>query len=259
MKLKRWKSASPSCASISSKCTERRSMRTGVPVFILPARMPCRVMLSVSPCDAGSAMRPPSTLRRPMCISPPRNVPAVITTQPALSSAPHTVRTPQARPPSTISSVAMSCQMSRPSVRSSSVRHCQMNFPLSHCALGLHTAGPLLRLSIRNCMAVASVTMAVRPPRASISLTICPLAMPPMAGLQLIWAILFMSIVTRHVLAPMPAEAAAASQPACPPPITITSYFKIMFILFFRHVGTASAVLFPQLCRRPRGGVPCRP
>ena len=198
-------------------------MRTGVPVFILAARMPWRVMLSVSPCDAGSAMRPPSTLWRPMCISPPRNVPAVITTQPALSSAPQSVFTPRARPCSTVSSVAWSCQMSSSGVESSALRHRQMNLPRSHCALGLHTAGPLLRLSMRNCMAVASVTMPICPPSASTSRTIWPLAMPPTAGLQLIWAILFMSMVTRQVLAPMRAEAAAASHPAWPPPITSTS------------------------------------
>lgn len=38
-----------------------------------------------------------------------------------------------------------------------------------------------------------------------------------------ICAILFMSIVTRQVLAPMLAAAEAASQPACPPPMTMTS------------------------------------
>ena len=60
-------------------------------------------------------------------------------------------------------------------------------------------------------MAVLSVTIPICPPNASISLTICPLAIPPTAGLQLICPILFMSIVMRHVLAPMFAAAAAAS------------------------------------------------
>ncbi len=49
-------------------------------------------------------------------------------------------------------------------------------------------AGPLLRLSMRNWMPVASMARAMAPPRASISRTICPLPTPPMAGLQLIWA-----------------------------------------------------------------------
>ena len=41
-------------------------------------------------------------------------------------------------------------------------------------------------LSIRNWIAVLSVTIPICPPSASISRTICPLAIPPMAGLQLI-------------------------------------------------------------------------
>jgi hypothetical protein len=39
-----------------------------------------------------------------------------------------------------------------------------------------------------------------------------------------------MSIVTKHVCAPMRAEATAASQPACPAPITITSYFNVIIL-----------------------------
>ena len=54
------------------------------------------------------------------------------------------------------------------------------------------------------------------------------LAMPPTAGLQLICAILFMSIVIRQVLAPSFAAAQAASQPAWPPPMTRTSYLNII-------------------------------
>ena len=247
---------------MSSKCTLRRSMRTGVPVFMRALRMPWRVMLSVRCSAAGSAMRPPFTMRRPMCIRPLRKVPAVSTTQGAWNSAPQMVRTPVtvaaggigaaaaawaaafswaavfSAPVAVVwytallaqftglvvrSSSTWSCQMSRLAVSSSTLRHCQMNFPRSHCARGLHMAGPLLRLSMRNCMAVASVTRPICPPRASISRTICPLAMPPTAGLHDIWAILFMSIVMSSVRAPMLALAVAASQPACPPPMTITS------------------------------------
>ena len=87
-------------------------------------------------------------------------------------------------------------------------------------------AGPFERFRIRNWIAVSSVTNPICPPSASISRTICPLAIPPTAGLQLICPILFMSIVIRQVLEPKFAAAAAASQPACPAPITITSYLK---------------------------------
>ena len=171
-------------------------------------------MLSVKLRTAGSAHLPPGTFFLPTCISPLRNVPAVMITAFARNVTPQTVSTPTASPFSTSSSQASSCQMSRLSTRSSRVRHSHINLPLSHCARGLHTAGPLPRLSIRNCMDVASVTRAISPPRASISRTICPLAMPPTAGLQLICPILFMSIVTRHVFAPILAAAHAASHPA---------------------------------------------
>ena len=186
-------------------------------------------MLSVKWGTAGSAMRPPGTIFRPMCISPFKKVPAVMITALALSSHPQIVLTPIAFPFSTISSSAWSCQMSRLGVASSIERHFHINLPRSHCALGDHTAGPLERFSMRNWMAVASVTSAICPPKASISRTICPLAIPPMAGLHDICAILFISMVTRQVFAPMLAEAVAASHPACPPPITITSYFRIMW------------------------------
>src|SRR6185503_11452566 len=56
--------------------------------------------------------------------------------------------------------------------------------------------------------------------------------MPPMAGLQLICPIEFLSIVTSAVRAPMRAAMCAASQPACPPPITMTSKtFLLMLTL----------------------------
>src|SRR5690606_29850411 len=59
---------------------------------------------------------------------------------------------------------------------------------------------------------------------ASISLTIWPLAIPPIAGLQLIWAMVCIFMVISRTLAPRLAAAAAASQPAWPAPTTIMSY-----------------------------------
>ena len=221
-----WKSFSPSCTSMSSKCTLLASMRTGVPVFILPCLMPCLVIDSVRCSDDGSATLPPCSLTRPTCINPLRNVPAVTMTHFARMVTSKSVTTPRTSPSSTMISRTVSCQIVRLSVLSRIFLHSQMYFPLSHCALGLHMAGPLERFNILNCRDVLSVTMPMKPPKASISLTICPLAMPPTAGLQLIWAILFMSIVTRQVLEPKFAAAAAASHPACPPPMTITSYLK---------------------------------
>ena len=70
---------------------------------------------------------------------------------------------------------------------------------------------------------VLSVIIPEYPPKASISLTICPLATPPIAGLHDICAMVCMFIVTNKTEEPKLAAAAAASQPECPPPTTMTS------------------------------------
>ena len=215
--------SSPGCSSISSKCTLRASMRTGVPVFMRCTLMPCAAMEAVRNVAAGSEQRPPATIFRPMCMSPLRKVPAVTTAQRQRNSAPHTVRTPQTWPSATKISATSSCQMSRFSVFSSVFRHSAMKRMRSHWARGLHMAGPFERFSMRNCIVAASVTRPICPPSASISRTICPFAIPPTAGLHDICAILFISIVMMTVFAPMRAAAAAASQPAWPAPMTTTS------------------------------------
>ena len=168
-----------------------------------------------------------------MCIRPFRNVPLASTTDFARKVTPRLVMTPATRlwpssPVSINSSLTSSCHIERWSVCSRIPRHSAENFIRSHCARGLHIAGPFERLSIRNWMEARSVTIPIRPPNASISRTICPLAMPPTAGLQLIWAILLRSMVISRVSAPRRAAAAAASQPAWPAPTTITSKSKIM-------------------------------
>src|SRR6202022_1389926 len=68
-----------------------------------------------------------------------------------------------------------------------------------------------------------SATRPIRPSSASISRTKCPLPSPPIAGLHDIAPTVANRWVTSAVRAPMRAAAAAASQPACPPPITMTS------------------------------------
>ncbi len=174
---------------------------------------------------------------RPTCISPLRNVPLVSTTDLALNTAPNAVLTPVTtrRPPPAdaspsvpqasekTNSTTSSCQRYRPGVFSSIWRHISEKRMRSDCARGLHIAGPLERFNMRNCIAVRSVTIPIIPPMASTSLTICPLAIPPTAGLQLIWAILLRSMVISNVRAPIRADAEAASQPAWPAPTTITS------------------------------------
>src|SRR5207248_8178234 len=66
-------------------------------------------------------------------------------------------------------------------------------------------------------------TRPINPSRASISRTRCPLPSPPMAGLQDISPIVLRLWVSSSVRAPARTAAAAASHPAWPPPITITS------------------------------------
>ena len=94
---------------------------------------------------------------------------------------------------------------------------------LSTCARGLHIAQPLLRLSILNCIVFMSVITPLYPPKASISLTICPFATPPIAGLQDNCAILLRFCVIKRTLEPRVEATYVASQPACPAPTTITS------------------------------------
>ena len=62
------------------------------------------------------------------------------------------------------------------------------------------------------------------PPKASISLTTIPFAEPPIEGLHGIVAMFSIRPVTNKVLWFFLAVAKAASQPAWPPPTTITSY-----------------------------------
>ena len=136
IKLNWWKSVSPSCTSISEKSTDRLSILTGVPVFILALRIPCLVMLWVKLGTAGSAIRPPAIIFLPICRRPLRNVPAVTITHFALIVTPQIVLTPVTRLPladsSTSSSSAWSCQILRLGVLSSTSLHFHINLPLSH-------------------------------------------------------------------------------------------------------------------------------
>src|SRR5947209_16675182 len=67
----------------------------------------------------------------------------------------------------------------------------------------------------------------MRPSNASISRTRWPFPNPPIAGLQDMAPMVANRCVISAVCAPIRAAAAAASQPAWPPPITITSNFAL--------------------------------
>src|SRR5690349_3261609 len=72
-------------------------------------------------------------------------------------------------------------------------------------------------------MPLASVHLAIRPPKASISRTICPFATPPTAGLQLIWPTESAFIVRRQVFKPRRAAGIAARTAGWPATTTPAS------------------------------------
>ena len=154
------------------KSMVRSSRRGGVPVFMRPTLTPSDASCSVMPVAGGSETRPPGVLTVPTCINPLRKVPAVRITARAVNVIPRTVLTPFTTPPSMTNSLTESCHIYRFGVFSSTRLHSRMNCWRSLCERGLHMAGPLLRLSIRNWMQLRSVTIPIWPPRASISRTI---------------------------------------------------------------------------------------
>src|SRR5437773_7600183 len=76
---------------------------------------------------------------------------------------------------------------------------------------------------MRNWMPAASAIRPISPSSASTSRTRWPLPSPPIAGLQDIAPMVAKRWVTSAVRAPMRAATVAASQPAWPPPMTMTS------------------------------------
>ena len=91
-------------------------------------------------------------------------------------------------------------------------------------ARGPCTAGPLLRLSMRNWMPPASIARPMMPSSASISRTRWPRPSPPMAGLQDMAPIVASLCVPAGCAHPSGRSPPAASQPAWPPPMTMTSW-----------------------------------
>ena len=78
--------------------------------------------------------------------------------------------------------------------------------------------------NILNCKAVLSAATGIIPPSASISRTTIPFAGPPTLGLHGIEPIISLLNVTIAVFLFIRLAAKQASIPACPAPITKTSY-----------------------------------
>ena len=207
----------------------RASIRTGVPVLSLLVLTPQLFSWSDKTKEALSPILPPEKLTSPTWILPLRNVPLVRITFLAVKDFPNWVFTPDTDCPSISNSVTVSWRRWRLGVCSITYFQYKEKAVLSHWARGLHIAGPLDRFSIRYWIMVWSVTIPDIPPKASISLTICPFAIPPMAGLQDICATNARFIVTSNTRFPRWAATTAASHPAWPAPTTIISYWFSIF------------------------------
>ena len=214
---------SPNCGVSRLKSMLRPSMRGGVPVF----RRPCGNFSSFRRDDSviagGSPARPAAWLSSPTCTLPFRNVPAVNTTLRERKRTPTCVTTPATASPSTIRSSQAPWNSHRFGWFSSRRRIAARYRTRSAWARVARTAGPFEPFRMRNWMPASSVAAAMAPPSASISFTRWPLPMPPMDGLQLICPSVSMLCVSSKVAQPTRADASAASVPAWPPPITMTS------------------------------------
>ena len=234
--------SSPGCISSAAQSMVVPSSRGGVPVLSRPSAKPSRSSVRESPIAGASPTRPAGVCRSPIWIRPRRNVPVVRTTAPAPNVA--AIGQPNAGDAPVRRSAD---RRPRPRSRSDSRSRGSPAASRRHRACGRpgragpRTAGPLRRLSTRNWMPPASATRPIRPSSASISRTRWPLPSPPIAGLQDIAPMVANRCVTSAVRAPMRAAAAAASQPAWPPPITMTSKRASISTLRMRGVFSEGA------------------
>ena len=93
------------------------------------------------------------------------------------------VTTPRTASPSMTMSETVCCSSASRGARSSTPRMCRRYSARSICARVARTAGPLRALRVRKWIPQWSAPTAIAPPSASISLTRCPLPIPPMAGI----------------------------------------------------------------------------
>ena len=199
-------------------------MRGGVPVLRRSTTNGPSRRRSARRTEGGSPMRPPACCASPTWMRPARKVPAVRTTAGASKRSPVLVTAPRTAPPSITRSSTAAWNTVRFGCASTARRMKARYSARSAWQRVARTAGPLDALSRRHWMPAASAARAMTPPSASISRTRWPLPMPPIAGLQLIAPMVSMLWVSSSVRAPARAAASAASVPAWPPPITMTSW-----------------------------------
>ena len=92
-------------------------------------------------------------------------------------------------------------------------------------------------------MPAKSATLPINPPNASTSRTKWPFPRPPIAGLHDISPILLILWVIRVVFAPDRADILAASTPAWPPPITITSNVLLSELIIYFPIQNLLKIL----------------
>ena len=188
-------SSSPGCSIIFEKSTLLLLILAGVPVLNLLRSIP----KSINDFESSLAFLSP------------------------FGPWPFLVRTPLTFPSSTSTETTSNCLKWRFSCVSKTFFILSWYFFLSACALRECTAGPFDVFNILDWINVWSIFTPISPPKASISLTRCPLAVPPILGLHGIIATESNVNVQTKVLHPILAAANPASQPAWPAPITTIS------------------------------------
>ena len=98
-------------------------------------------------------------------------------------------------------------------------------------------------------MAVASVKTPIAPPSASISRTICPLATPPIAGLQLIWPTVSQFIVKKRGPQPHPRGGQRGFQPGVAG--ADDDHVKVVGIAHRRYLGQIRSAFIVGLSLSP--------
>ena len=216
--------SSPGCTSSPRQSIVVPSSRGGVPVFRRPSAKPSPRKVCDRPSDGASPTRPAGIFSSPIWMRPPRNVPVVSTTRPARMFLPSPSAMPQTRPAaSSIRSSAAPSTMSRVSNSARMLRH---------------------RAAVQLAVGLGA-RAAHRRPLAAVQhaeLDAGPVDRPPHDAVERVDLAHQMAFretpdrrVARHFsnrrarmrqqcrARPSRAAAAAASHPACPPPITTTS------------------------------------
>ena len=217
-------SSSPHCSSRFSKFMLDFRALAGVPVLNLLSFRPSSAKDLPNKFAGKIPSGPLEYDVSPICTLPSRNVPVAKTTHVAeyfIMFLEERIHFPLAS--SRLISVISACFRERFCWSSNLCFITSLYLFLSICTRSDLTAGPLPILSILLCKKHSSAVLPISPPRASISLTRCPFAVPPIEGLHGQFPTESKLTANTAVLHPSLAAARPASIPAWPAPIIITS------------------------------------